>query len=124
MASMTGYFGDLILHLAGRAVIQIKMSPAVSFRHPDNLLAVIHIITIFAAGLSPIALQGWESHRSVSSFSRSRERSGKLLMIERRSFGQRICINQHEFIPTLDRFPIPEAAGIIDPVGSFGDVDS
>src|SRR5262245_54941991 len=53
-----GAFGNLILHLAGRAVIQVKMSPAVSLRHPDDLPAVIYIITILAAGLSLVALKG------------------------------------------------------------------
>jgi hypothetical protein len=34
--------GDLLLHHAFHAVIEIEMVPAIPLRHPDNLLAVIH----------------------------------------------------------------------------------
>src|SRR5262245_7496742 len=49
---------DLIFDLARGAVIKVKMTPAIAFRHPDDLLAVAHIITILAATFSLIAIQG------------------------------------------------------------------
>ncbi len=32
--------GDLVLHRAGRAIVQIEVVPAVALRHPDDFLAV------------------------------------------------------------------------------------
>ena len=38
--------GDLVLHLAGDAVIKVKMLPAVTLRGPDDLLAVIQVVAV------------------------------------------------------------------------------
>ena len=47
--------GDLILHLAGDAVVQVQMLPAVAFRRPDDFLAVVHIVTITTAAREALA---------------------------------------------------------------------
>ncbi len=41
--------GDLIFHLAGDAVVEIKVLPTVAFGGPDDLLAVVHVIAELAA---------------------------------------------------------------------------
>jgi len=44
-------FRDLIFHLAGAAVIKIKVVPAIAFRHPDDFLTVIQVMAKFLAGV-------------------------------------------------------------------------
>ena len=44
-------------------------------------------------------------------------------MIERWLLRQRIGVHQHEFVPTFDRLPIPEAAGLANPSRPLNDVD-
>ena len=47
-------FGNLILELARRTVIQIKVPPAVSFRSPNDLFAVGEVVPVFCAGFPEV----------------------------------------------------------------------
>src|SRR5690348_12935298 len=49
---------DLILHRTGDAVVQVKMTPAVALRHPDDLSTVVHIVTIPASRIGEAAIRG------------------------------------------------------------------
>ena len=51
-------FGDLVLHRAGGAVVEIQMVPAVAFRHPDDFLAVVHVVAELLAGIGERAVRG------------------------------------------------------------------
>src|SRR5579862_3261588 len=42
-------FGDLVLQLAGYAVIEVEVLPAIALRSPDDFFAVINVVTVFAA---------------------------------------------------------------------------
>ena len=42
--------GNLGFHFAGDAVIKIQMLPTVALRCPNNLLAVIQVVTVPSAG--------------------------------------------------------------------------
>ncbi len=45
-------------------------------------------------------------------------------MIERLFFGERLSVHHDELVTALNRFAIPEAAGLLDPVGAIGRVDN
>ena len=45
-------FRDLVLHLAGRAVVQVEVVPAVALRHPDDLAAVVDVAPVLLAGVA------------------------------------------------------------------------
>src|SRR4030095_15900151 len=38
--------GDLVLHRAGRAVVEIQVIPAVPLRHPDVFAAVVDVVAV------------------------------------------------------------------------------
>src|SRR5215471_17211810 len=50
--------GDLVFYFAGRAVVQVKVAPAIAFGSPDDISAIIEIIPISRSGL-PEAARQW-----------------------------------------------------------------
>ena len=42
--------GDLVLHLAGEAVVQVEVLPAVALGGPDDFFAVVDVVAVGAAG--------------------------------------------------------------------------
>src|ERR1051326_8864885 len=48
---------DLILHRSRGAVVEIEVTPTIAFRHPDDLLTIIYIVTILATGVSETAIR-------------------------------------------------------------------
>src|SRR5262249_30391317 len=50
-------FSDLVLHFAGRAVVEIEMVPAITLRGPDNFPAIVQLIAILFSGISGIGNQ-------------------------------------------------------------------
>src|SRR4029077_9062388 len=46
---------DLVLHRPGRAVVEVQVVPAIALRHPDDLLAVGHVVAILLARVAVAA---------------------------------------------------------------------
>src|SRR5262249_24776182 len=64
--------------------------------------------------------QSQRRDRFVARRERFGERGGEFFMIERRFLGESLGVHQDELVSPLDRFAIPEAAGLLDPGGAIG----
>src|SRR5262249_11995268 len=84
----------------------------------------VDLVRPFAVNESDfVERQPQRGDRFVPRRERFGESGGEFFVIERRFFGESLGVHQDELITALDRFAIPEAAGLIYPVGAFGRVD-
>src|ERR1051326_2891850 len=56
-------FRDLVLHLAGNAVVEVQMVPSIALRHPHDFFPVMDVVTELLAGIAKERLRFLRDYR-------------------------------------------------------------